>query len=67
MEQLRRYQRQTSGFLMALVTQLCFGGHEAPQPEAVKHIISQYIMHESVALCPVLFVLFGISSWCASG
>ena len=56
MEQLRRYQRQTSGFLMALVTQLCFGGHEAPELEAVKHIISQYIMHESVALFPVFAI-----------
>ena len=55
-EQLRRYQRQSSGFLMALVTQLCFGGHEAPEPEAVKHIISQYIMHESVASFPVFAI-----------
>lgn len=46
-KQLSHYQRQSSGFIMTLVSHLCFGGHENPEPEAVKHIIDKYIMQES--------------------
>ncbi|KAK7459431.1 hypothetical protein BaRGS_00038999, partial [Batillaria attramentaria] len=44
-EQLKRYQRQVSGFLMALASQVCFSGQEPPEEEAIKHIIDRYIMH----------------------
>ncbi|KAK7494871.1 hypothetical protein BaRGS_00013998, partial [Batillaria attramentaria] len=46
LEQLGRYQRQVSGFLMALVSKLCFAGHEPPEPDAVRHIFG-YITHRS--------------------
>ncbi|PVD28712.1 hypothetical protein C0Q70_11306 [Pomacea canaliculata] len=44
--ELEIYQRQVSGFLMALVSQLCFAGQEPPEPEAVKHIFG-YIIHKA--------------------
>nr|KAG5700589.1 hypothetical protein BaRGS_015385 [Batillaria attramentaria] len=47
-DQLSHYRQQVSGFLMALSSQLCFGGQEPPEPSAVKHIISNYILHTSV-------------------
>ena len=37
-ELLGRYQRQVSGFLMAVVSQLCFAGREPPEHDAIKHI-----------------------------
>ena len=37
---LGRYQRQVSGFLMAVVSQLCFAGREPPEHKAIKHIFS---------------------------
>ncbi|KAL8623379.1 hypothetical protein ACOMHN_065913 [Nucella lapillus] len=46
MEQLGRYQRQVSGFLMALVSQLCFAGKQPPEPDALRHIFG-YITHRS--------------------
>ncbi|KAK7488216.1 hypothetical protein BaRGS_00020523, partial [Batillaria attramentaria] len=46
-DQLSHYRQQVSGFLMALSSQLCFGGQEPPEPSAVKHIISNYILHTS--------------------
>ncbi|KAK7107714.1 hypothetical protein V1264_015588 [Littorina saxatilis] len=45
-ELLGRYQRQISGFLMAVVSQLCFAGKEPPEQEAVRHIFG-YIIHRS--------------------
>ncbi|XP_076466869.1 E3 ubiquitin-protein ligase rnf213-alpha-like [Babylonia areolata] len=45
-ELLGRYQRQISGFLMALVSQLCFAGRSPPEPAAVSHIFG-YIIHKS--------------------
>ncbi|KAL8581506.1 hypothetical protein ACOMHN_042899 [Nucella lapillus] len=45
-ELLDRYQRQISGFLMALVSQLCFAGKRPPEPAAVSHIFG-YIIHTS--------------------
>ena len=42
-DQLVSYQQQTSAFLMAVVSQLCFAGQEPPEPEAVKHIFSYVI------------------------
>ncbi|XP_076467024.1 E3 ubiquitin-protein ligase RNF213-like [Babylonia areolata] len=45
-ELLGRYQRQISGFLMALVSQLCFAGKNPPEPAAVSHIFG-YIIHKS--------------------
>ncbi|XP_070190023.1 E3 ubiquitin-protein ligase rnf213-alpha-like [Littorina saxatilis] len=45
-ELLGRYQGQISGFLMAVVSQLCFAGKEPPEPEAVRHIFG-YIIHKS--------------------
>lgn len=47
--ELDSYQRQISGFLMALVSQLCFARQEPPDPEAVEHIFG-YIIHEYVSL-----------------
>ncbi|XP_070197743.1 E3 ubiquitin-protein ligase rnf213-alpha-like isoform X2 [Littorina saxatilis] len=44
-ENLVRYQRQTSAFLMAVISQLCFSGQEPPEPEAVAHIFSYVIRH----------------------
>ena len=41
---LGRYQRQVSGFLMAVVSQLCFAGREPPEPEAISHVFG-YITH----------------------
>lgn len=38
-----RYQQQTSAFLMAVVSQLCFAGQEPPEPDAVEHIFSYVI------------------------
>ena len=43
-ELLGQYQRKVSGFLMAVVSQLCFAGREPPEPEAISHIFG-YITH----------------------
>ena len=44
-DHLECYQRQTSAFLMAVVSQLCFAGQEPPEPDAVEHIFSYVIQH----------------------
>lgn len=46
-ELLGRYQGQISGFLMAVVSQLCFAGKEPPEPATIRHIFG-YIIHRSV-------------------
>jgi hypothetical protein len=46
-ELLGQYQRQISGFLMAVVSQLCFAGKQPPTPDAMKHIFG-YITHKWV-------------------
>ncbi|XP_070188878.1 E3 ubiquitin-protein ligase rnf213-alpha-like [Littorina saxatilis] len=45
-ELLGQYQRQISGFLMAVVSQLCFAGKEPPEPATIRHIFG-YIIHRS--------------------
>lgn len=45
MEHLVRFQRQTSSFLMALISQLSFAGNAPPEPEALKHIFGYVTRH----------------------
>jgi hypothetical protein len=42
-DRLVLYQHQTSAFLMAVISQLCFAGHQPPEPRAVEHIFSYLI------------------------
>ena len=42
-KKLQSYLKQANGFLMALLSQLCFTGQDPPEPEAVKHIFGYVI------------------------
>ncbi|KAK7465937.1 hypothetical protein BaRGS_00037515, partial [Batillaria attramentaria] len=43
MDKLLQFQRQSSAFLMAVVSQHCFGGQGAPEPDAVRHVFGYII------------------------